>query len=439
MNQLNMNSSVFRKRIRILFGLHFLFILILVIWGVILVAFTGSSLSNNYWSCPIFNVYYTVDWLSLVLGLLLIILGIIGLFAFIFAPRNAIITGFEGRDSTVLSNIPTNMDRGIKSLFYPTEIYFTNPNSVSPIRPDTDIDSTLPPSSSKRSCCKVGWIRPSAFVLLLILIGQIIALILTANFLYQLNNPSENFAVRITNLFVELKTAVVADTKNSVRAFECWESIQITENCCGYESYLDWLPAFSGGSDPNPVNYTANGATTIIGLKKYLPSSCYCPLNMYQSNVDQCVYLDSQNNSLPNSLGSTLRILRKNCSTSLIQVLSAHLYNLRIILPLSISFTLITFVAALAYTLLMAHLTIKDSDPLAEELDDNHGNFDEPNSFTTNKEYEESTNGLDSVSYGEPANNPQPIRSSVPQWLSNLPESPPPSYTEPDHPIGQRI
>ncbi len=77
------------SRVRCVFYTQIAFVTSLMAMGLLLMAAASASFNERLWSCPVFNTYYAVAWVTLGLRIAQFLLGAsIGLFLFL-QPRCA--------------------------------------------------------------------------------------------------------------------------------------------------------------------------------------------------------------------------------------------------------------------------------------------------------------------------------------------------------------
>lgn len=74
-------------RVRCVIYSQVTFAVSLISMGLFLIIGSVVSVKKLYWSCPVLNVYYSVSWLCLALGIVQFLLGSVVAIVLYFQPR----------------------------------------------------------------------------------------------------------------------------------------------------------------------------------------------------------------------------------------------------------------------------------------------------------------------------------------------------------------
>ncbi|VDK41413.1 unnamed protein product [Taenia asiatica] len=249
-------------RVRCVFYSQVALVVTLISMGLLLIIGSAVSVRTLYWSCPVLNVYYSVAWLCLTIGIVQVLLGSVVAIILCFQPRcNLILIGPEGNQLGEITERPgDSVPRGHWTL----HLSSNHTNSHKRCR-----------WQSHSCCCCSGnnqsalsditvWFRPIAIIFLLIVIAHIAAIFLTTSFISRAQNPGSGLKTEVENIFIEAKPYFLQSTlsMSSSLAAKCWHPMESTRQCCGCLGAEDWLS-----------DYPAN--KTLLLRRSCIYMSCY--------------------------------------------------------------------------------------------------------------------------------------------------------------------
>ncbi|KAL5963696.1 hypothetical protein TSMEX_008572 [Taenia solium] len=301
-------------RVRCVFYSQVAFVVSLISMGLLLIIGSAASVRKLYWSCPVLNVYYSVSWLCLTIGIVQVLLGSVVAIFLCFQPR----CSKQGKCN--LKDMPVTPDSGNLILIGPEG----NPLGEITERPGDSVPrrywtlhlSSNHTNSHKRchwrshSCCCCNgnnqsvlseitvWLRPMAIIFLLIVVAQIAAIFLTTSFISRAQNPESGLKIEVENIFIEAKPYFLQSTlsMSSSLAAKCWHPMESNRHCCGCLGAEDWLS-----------DYPANETLLLRNQLSILLERCSC------SNEEKGT-CESQTLQLPTNTTKSVLVYSRGCT-----------------------------------------------------------------------------------------------------------------------------
>nr|VZI33144.1 unnamed protein product [Spirometra erinaceieuropaei] len=360
------------RQVRCVFATQVLFIIDLVATGSLVIAASALELYNILWSCPVLNIYYAVSWLSLVLGSLKLLLGLSGALFLAIQPSCV-----DPKLSTVVLVGPKGNLGQIDAPHYQHRLRSTS----TPVHPSTQLwtlrlNQSRHSSSAatgdglcsvcRRGCCSsLGWLRPCGLLLALIIVGELVAVFLTAGFETRALNPISGIHSQMQSMFVEAKADLLTSRRTLEPATDCWETLERDFQCCGATGYKDWLV------EPSPTQPTTDSIANLTAstpsaehhpdaVISFLLSRCSCFSNPSSFREGNCFNVTLMIE--PNNTKFTLPLFSRSCSQVITDIVLRGLTVLKIALVVSLCLTICSFIISLCVTLKVASQGSSESE-----------------------------------------------------------------------------
>ncbi|VDM04404.1 unnamed protein product [Schistocephalus solidus] len=288
-----MLSHSVSRQVRCVFATQVLLLTDLVATGFLVIIASALELYNILWSCPVLNIYYTVSWLSLVLGSLKLLLGLSGALFLAIQPRcvdskltTVVLVGPNGSLGHV--DAPQQGLRSASTPVHPSTQLWTLRLNQSRRSPSAAAGGGGANACRRVCCSNLYWLRPCGLLLALIIIGELVAIFLTVGFEAQALDPISGIHSQMQSMFVEAKTDFLSSLRTLEPATDCWETLEKDFQCCGATGYMDWL-VDKGHTQPTTDSLTnTTGESTpllfISSMTRYRLPMFHCRLSVYRAH-----------------------------------------------------------------------------------------------------------------------------------------------------------
>ncbi|KAL5104789.1 hypothetical protein TcWFU_010109 [Taenia crassiceps] len=335
-------------RVRCVLCSQIAFAVSLISMGLLLIIGSAATFRNPYWSCPVLNVYYSVSWLCLTLGIVQVLLGSVVATFLYFQPRcakqgNLVLIGPEGNP---LGEITESSGHNLPRRYWTLHLSSNHTNSHG--RCHWRLCSCCCCNSDNQSMLSdiTVWFRSIAIIFLLIVAAHIAAISLTASFISQARNPGSGLITEVENIFIEAKPYFLQPTlpMSSSLAAKCWHPMESNRHCCGSLGADDWLS-----------DYPANETRLFQNQLHILLERCSC----FDEEKGIC---EGQIFQLPSNTTKSVLVYSRGCSGVIYTDIMYDLEVFRVLVPISLTVVVVACLACVIVTLIVANAEFGDEE-----------------------------------------------------------------------------
>ncbi|CDS36594.1 expressed conserved protein [Echinococcus multilocularis] len=334
-------------RVRCVLYSQVVFSVSLTLMGLLLVIVSAVSVRNLYWMCPVLNLYYSVSWLTLALGIVQVLLGCIIAILLYFQPRcakqdNLVLIGPEGNP---LGEIAESPGHSVSTQYWTLRLSSNHVNSHGCCRWRSRFCCCFYSGNQSMVSSITAWFRPMAILFLLIIVAHMAAIPLTISFISQAQDHESGLLTEVENIFVEAKPYFLHSTLliASSSAAKCWYFMESSRHCCGSVGAADWLRDY-------PTNETHLQTQLNALLKR-----CACS----KEEKGTC---ESRFFSFPSNATKSALIYSRGCGSVIYHDIMHDLNVFKSLVPVSFTLVLVACLVCVIVTLLVANLEMGDEE-----------------------------------------------------------------------------